>query len=926
MNISKLILITLIILIINIIKIESVDQNQFRTCEDSHFCKRNMKGRTEQSSASDTTKIYKLLENTIQLVDGVITADIIEDGVPQDVLALELMAYQDNMLRFRIKEKNLLQGKKRYQVQDVLLPTIQIDRSIQWKSKPQNNQFTIEFGSNHNLATVNMNPFRVDVLVNGKVAVSANNRGYMHFEQMKEKPTLQLAPPKPPVEGEEQNNNEQNEEEKKFRESLEGLWEEKFHSHHDSKPNGPTSIGMDFKFVGSQFVYGIPEHASTMALKNTKGEHPYRLYNLDVFEYELDKTMALYGAVPLMLSHDTEKTVGVFWLNAAETYIDIEDSKTEQPSKDTHWISESGIMDVFILTGPSPKEFFVQYATLTGTTALPQMFSIAYHQSRWNYKSEEDVRQVDQAFDDNSIPYDVIWLDIEHTDGKRYFTWDRSNFPTPENMLAELDKKSRKLVTIVDPHIKKDSNYYIYSEASEKGYYVKNKDRNDFEGWCWPGTSSYLDFTNPVIRDWWSSQFAYDKYKGSAKNLYIWNDMNEPSVFGGPEVSMHKDNIHYGDYEHRDVHNLYGYYYHMATAQGLIQRNPDHNDRPFVLSRAFFAGTQRIGAIWTGDNAAKWDHLAISNPMLLSLGLAGITFSGADVGGFFGNPDAELVARWYQAAAFQPFFRGHAHLDARRREPWLFGEPYTTVIRQAIQARYSYLPLWYTAFYQNNQTGMPVLRPLWVEFPQESALFAVEDHVMVADSLLVKPVVQQGQTSTNVILPGGESQLWFEVDTLKKFQGGQTVEISTPLEKIPVFQRGGTIVPKKERVRRSSSQMREDPYTLVIALDKNQKASGQLYIDDEHSFNHHRSNEYLYKQLTFENGKLTYKDVPQSKGKYNFENTVEKVVILGLENKPSKIETSNKDTLSFEYDQSTQKLTIRKPLVSVNSDWTISLN
>jgi alpha 1,3-glucosidase len=242
------------------------------------------------------------------------------------------------------------------------------------------------------------------------------------------------------------------------------------------------------------------------------------------------------------------------------------------------------------------------------------------------------VAVVDGGFDANDIPYDVLWLDIEHTDGKRYFTWDSAYFPTPARMQDDVASRGRKMVTIVDPHIKRDSGWRLFKEAEEKGLYVKNKDGADFDGWCWPGSSSYLDMLSPNVRDWWAQQFSTKVYEGSTKNLYIWNDMNEPSVFNGPEITMHKDNLHVGGVEHRDVHNVYGYFYHMATADGLRKRGyeewgPD-GDRPFVLSRAFFAGTQRIGAIWTGDNEASWEHLKVSVPMLLSINIAGLPFSG----------------------------------------------------------------------------------------------------------------------------------------------------------------------------------------------------------------------------------------------------------------------------------------------------------
>lgn len=227
------------------------------------------------------------------------------------------------------------------------------------------------------------------------------------------------------------------------------------------------------------------------------------------------------------------------------------------------------------------------------------------------------------------------------------------------------------MVTIIDPHIKRDDNFHIHKEATQKGLYIKDKNGNDFDGWCWPGSSSYLDFTSPHVRQWWAEQFSLDTYGGSTLDLYTWNDMNEPSVFNGPEVSMSKDAKNLQGIEHREWHNLYGIYMQMATAQGQIHRckttEPTQKLRPFVLTRAFWAGSQRFGAMWTGDNKAEWSHLKGTSAMVLSINLAGLSFSGADTGGFFGDSNAELWTRWYQAGAFMPFFRGHAHHDTKRK-------------------------------------------------------------------------------------------------------------------------------------------------------------------------------------------------------------------------------------------------------------------
>lgn len=499
------------------------------------------------------------------------------------------------------------------------------------------------------------------------------------------------------------------------------MWEEKFGDHLDSKPYGPMSVGMELTFPSSSHLFGLPEHASSTQLKTTAGmdghryyKEPYRLYNLDVFEYELDETMALYGHIPLVVSQSMKTgTAGAFWFNPTETFVDVEETPQAGGDIDsrTHFMSESGIVDLFLLPGPDPATLYGQYARLTGRMQLPPIFSLGYHQCRWNYRDEADVYFVHSKFEELDYPYDVLWLDIEHTDGKRYFTWDDKTFPNPIEMQKKLGSTGRKMVTIIDPHIKRDNQYYIHKEATARGLYVKDNDgKKDYDGWCWPGSSSYLDFTVEKVRSWWAEQFSYDKYKGSTPELFTWNDMNEPSVFNGPEVSMQKDLLNLNKVEHREWHNLYGMLFQRSTAEGLTQRNEGANVRPFVLSRSFFAGSQRYGAIWTGDNGAEWSHLKISSPMLLGLNVGALSFVGADVGGFFGNTDAELMTRWMQAGAYQPFFRGHAHHDAKRREPWMFGDETMVRLRHAAMARYALLPFWYTVFWQAGVSGMPVMR------------------------------------------------------------------------------------------------------------------------------------------------------------------------------------------------------------------------
>jgi alpha 1,3-glucosidase len=390
-------------------------------------------------------------------------------------------------------------------------------------------EITVTCGENK--AVISIAPFKMDFYQNDVLTVTANSKAKMYFEYLRTKGAHEHHQP---AENEENDNvveNNHNEEP--------GTWEENFKGHHDTKPNGPSAVALDFTFHQSNVLFGIPEHADSFALKTTVGNgDPYRLYNLDVFEYELSSRMALYGSIPVVYGHGAKSTTGIYWQNAAETWVDIAGTTNEQnvmesivsfvagsrnqDAPSAHFISESGIIDVFVMLGPSPNDAFKQYADLTGHGNLPQMFAIAYHQCRWNYNDEKDVMSVAHKFDDNDIPMDTMWLDIEYTDSKKYFTWDHQKFPHAVEMMKNLTAMGRHLTFIIDPHIKRDSGYFFHNDCTDKGYYIKTKDGKDYEGWCWPGAASYPDFFNPEIRKYYADQYLLENFKENAPETGIW--------------------------------------------------------------------------------------------------------------------------------------------------------------------------------------------------------------------------------------------------------------------------------------------------------------------------------------------------------------------------------------------------------------------
>ncbi|PHH85981.1 hypothetical protein CDD83_10909 [Cordyceps sp. RAO-2017] len=854
----------------------SVKEHDFKKCDQSGFCKRNRAYADNAANQQATwSSPYKVIPESPSLKDGQLHAVIlktINDKGETTRLPLTVSFLKSGAARVSIDEERRLKGdiqlrndspvrKERYNEAEnwVIVGGLDLDKGAQVALQDKS-QVNIKYGPDSKLeAAIKFAPFEMEFRKNGKTHIKFNGRGLLNMEHWRPKVEKPEGKEGEAVDGEDEST----------------WWEETFGGNTDSKPRGPESVALDISFHDYDHVYGIPEHTGSMSLKETRGgegshTEPYRMYNSDVFEYVLDSPMTLYGSIPFMQAHRKDSSVGVFWLNAAETWVDIIKAKGHsnplnlgtgaKTSTHTHWISESGILDVFVFLGPTPHDLTRAYGELTGYTAMPQEFAIGYHQCRWNYISDDDLRDVDRKMDKFKIPYDVIWLDIEYTDDRKYFTWEPHSFPDPIGTGRQLDVHGRKLVVIIDPHIKKLDEYPVSKQLTSQELAVRNKDGDIYEGWCWPGSSNWIDCFNPKANEWWKTLFKYDFFKGTMENTFLWNDMNEPSVFNGPETTMPKDNIHHGRWEHRDVHNLNGLTFHNASFEAMVSRKKGEAQRPFVLTRSFYAGSQRLGAAWTGDNQASWDHLAAAIPMILNQGISGFPFTGADVGGFFGNPEKDLMARWYQAGAFYPFFRGHAHIDSRRREPYLLGEPYTGILTSALRLRYSLLPSWYTAFFHANRDGSPIVRPMFWTHPSEEGGFAVDDQMFVGSTgLLVKPVVEQDKESTEIWIPDDEVYYDYATYQVMGTQRGKRVTVKAAINQIPLLMRGGHIFPRRDIPRRSSATMRFDDYTLVVSVSKGKAAEGELYADDGDTFEHEKG-QYIYRKFSLAKNTLSSVD------------------------------------------------------------------
>ena len=867
----------------------SVKRENFKTCDQSGFCKRNRAYADTALSSSKLESPYTLEPSSIKFDKGVLTGTVVKKiaNANNDVrLPLKITFHESGTARVTVDEEKRQKGqielrhgskarKERYNEAErwAIVGGTAVSTGAALNKDAEKGTTRVVYGpGSKSEAVIRHSPFGIDFKRDGETQIRFNDKGLLNVEHWRAKVEK---PAEEKKEGEEEKEEGDQPIVAEAAEDKSTWWEESFGGNTDSKPRGPEAVALDISFPGYQHVYGVAEHSGPMDLRETRGNgdatragddgkfsEPYRLYNSDVFEYETDSPMTLYGAIPLIQAQKKDSTVGVFWMNAAETWIDVTKATTSanpmsfgigsKTTTQTHWISETGLLDVFVFLGPKPQDVIGAYTELTGYSQLPQQFAIGYHQCRWNYVTDEDVKDVDRKFDKARIPYDVIWLDIEYTDGKKYFTWDPMTFSDPLAMQKQLDEHERKLVAIIDPHIKNEGGYHVVDELKSKDFAIHNKDGNIYEGWCWPGSSHWIDCFNPKAREWWKSLFRYDKFKGTAKNMFIWNDMNEPSIFNGPETTMTKDNLHYGDWEHRDLHNINGLTVVNATYEAILARDKDedkHHVRPFVLTRSFYSGSQRLGAMWTGDNQATWSHLEVSIPMTLSMGISGFPFAGADVGGFFGNPSKELLTRWYQAGAFYPFFRAHAHIDTRRREPYLAGEPYTQIISQALRLRYSLLPAWYTAFHEASTTGAPIVRPNYYMHPGDEKGFALDDQFYLGSyGLLAKPVTKEGSEAQDMYL--ADKEKYFDYFDFWEYQGPTTITVAAPLETIPLLMQGGHIIPRRDRPRRSSGLMKYDPFTLVVVLGNSGDADGTLYLDDGESFDFQQG-AYIHRRFQY---------------------------------------------------------------------------
>lgn len=575
-----------------------------------------------------------------------------------------------------------------------------------------------------------------------------------------------------------------------------------------------------------------------------------KLWNTDSGAYSVDNGKRLYQSHPWVMGVRPDGTsFGILFDTPYKAKLTTTDERI-------NFETEGELFCIFVIDRESPQAVIKGLAELIGTMPMVPRWALGYQQCRFSYTPASRVIEVADTFRIKRIPCDVMWMDIDYMDGYRIFTFNPQTFPDPAALNRDLHIRGFHSAWMIDPGAKVDSTYFVYKSGTANDVWVKTAQGKEFHGDAWPGACAFPDFTQPKTVRWWADLYKDFLDKGVDG---VWNDVNEPQISNTPTGTMPEDNKHLGGDKipagpHLKYHNVYGYLMVKASREGIMKARPQN--RPFILTRSNFLGGQRFAATWTGDNASWESHMTMSVPMILTLGLSGQPFSGADVGGFLFNPDADLFGRWMALGAFYPFSRGHACAGTINKEPWAFGQKVEDVSRMALERRYVLLPYYYTLLHEASETGMPIMCPVFFADPKDTLLRAEEQAFLIGENLLVVPKWAQ-----NPALPKG---IWRNLSLIP----GDDKDSYQAKLKI----RGGAIIPTG-KVIQNTNEKSLDPLTLLVCLDEKGEAHGTLYWDEGDNWSFKDGN-YSFQHFTAirtADNKVQVK-ITQKKGKYITEN------------------------------------------------------
>lgn len=598
--------------------------------------------------------------------------------------------------------------------------------------------------------------------------------------------------------------------------------------------------------TGDELVWVLkqmPEKAHFFALGdkpcslNMRGRR-FEMWGADHYKFEPDSD-PLYKSIPFFICLNEGSQYGIYFDNTMRTYFDFGWERKDR----LLFGADGGVMDYYFIAGKDALDTVQTYTRLTGLPPMPPLWALGYHQSKWSYYPEKTVDELAAELRCRRIPCDAIHLDIHHMKQYQSLTWDRTRFPDPPGMMRRLGGQGFKVVTIVDPGIKINPDNYVWRSGFERNVFCRRHDGALLEGEVWPGLCTFPDFTSPTTRYWWADLFH--RQVGEYGVRGIWADMNEPALF--PDKTFPDDTRHGFDgysCSHLKAHNVYGQCMARATRMGMEQAAPER--RPFVLSRSGFAGLQRWAATWTGDNYSDWENLKMANLMIQRLAASGVSFSGADTGGFLGRPTPELFCRWMQMAAFHVFFRNHNNGEFGGQEPWCFGPVVEDMVRQAIEQRYRLLPYLYTQFYRYAREGLPIIRSLALMYPENTDTYWRSCEFFLGDALYIVPVQHPGESGCFFYVPPGR---WYSYwDDKPTAVSGAEAWVQTPISHIPVFVRGGSVVPRWP-VQQYVGEIEEPPCTLDLWWAPDMVWESQLYEDKGDGTSYRRGDYLLHRFL-----------------------------------------------------------------------------
>lgn len=583
--------------------------------------------------------------------------------------------------------------------------------------------------------------------------------------------------------------------------------------------------------------YGLGEKGGDLNKKGCYTEN----FNTDDPETD-DDSITYYKTIPFYVALKEEATYGIFFDNSFRSYFDMGKERGDR----IFFGAIGGQIQYYFIPGGNIKEVVKNYTALTGRMEMPPLWSLGYQQCRFSYFSQEEVRELVKTFEEKDIPLDVVYLDIDYMDGFRVMTFKTPNFDDAAGLISDLKEKGIRTITIIDPGVKVDEEYKVFKRGKEGNHFTKKLDGEIFIGAVWPGDSAFPDFSNKECREWWKSELK--KFISEHGMDGIWNDMNEPCVFNNDHKTMLETCLHNSDngvIEHKEFHNRYGFEMSRCSKEAQEELHP--NERGFSMTRATYAGGQRYSSVWTGDNMSLWSQMRMSISMNANLGISGFSFVGNDVSGFGLDSSEELFIRWMEMGPFIPIFRNHSNMYTRRQEPWAFGPRAEKIAKKSIELRYELLPYIYDLYYISHKEGLPIFRPMIMEYEKDMNLLNMREQFMLGENMIVAPVLYEGERSKTVYLPKGS---WFNYFTREKLQGGKWYKLPCELDEILVFVKEGAIIPTYNKKFRN---VKERPKNILLKVF-GENAKGFHYNDDGHTM------EYL-------EGKYTYMDIKVVGGK-----------------------------------------------------------